>query len=648
MASPTIRFKRGAFANLPSLLAGEPGFTTDRSDFYVGGSDGNKFFGSARYWDRETGSESAVLKLVNAAGSGSINLKASSGHSGITTYTLPSTPTAGYFLKTNALGELTWESVTSGATFEGATLTNTTFSGISTFGGAIDANAGMDVTGGSTLDNLNVTGVGTIATADINGGNIDGTTIGATSAAAGTFTELSYTNSTSSGISTVGSLYAGSDKVLSVEGLNGLTLSNIDAIDSVTKATLEQTLSLDPNDFDSLNVSGIGTIGGLLDANGGLDVTGHTELDSLNVTGLSTFTGITTFTNDVYVKDTLYVGGITISGVAGTTFLGEDISVRNVSASGVSTFTGLVDANGGLDVTGHSELDNLNVTGVATFTQLVDANIDGNAGTATALQTGRNIAVSGIVTGTAYFDGTADITIATTIQNSVIGLGTHTYGQYAKTVAGGNGLTATTPNADDATEYTLTVGAGTGITVNADDVALKNAGELSNNKVIKWDSANGQVVNSLLTDNGSTVTVAGNATITGNLTVNGTTTQVNTTELAVYDRTITLGIQTGATPADTSWDLGVLMNYGEAGVAKTAGFVWDFGTKRFQFASNADNPAVGVNTTTPDITVSAFAPIEIGGLYVNNACSGGVQEVIGCANGELSLMNIVVDGGLFA
>jgi hypothetical protein len=614
MASPTIRFKRGAFANLPSLLAGEPGFTTDRSDFYVGGSDGNKFFGSARYWDRETGSESAVLKLVNADSSGSINLKTASGHSGITTYTLPSTPTAGYFLKTNALGELTWESVTSGATFDGATLTNTTFSGISTFGGLIDANAGIEA------DNLNVTGVGTIAT-------------------------LSYNNSTSSGISTVGSLYVGSNKVLSVEG-GDLTLSNIADIDATTKATLESVLSLDPNDFDSLNVTGIGTIGGLLDANGGLDVTGHTELDSLNVTGLSTFTGITTFTNDVYVKDTLYVGGITISGVAGTAFLGEDISVRHVSASGVSTFSGLLNANGGLDVTGHSELDNLNVSGVATFAQTVDADISGNAGTATALETGRNIAVSGIVTGTAYFDGTADITIATTIQNDVVGLGTHTYGAYVKEITAGGGLTG--DGTGEGSTPTLAVGAGTGITVNADDVALKNAGELSNNKVLKWDSANGQLVNSLLTDNGSTVTVAGNATITGNLTVNGTTTQVNTTELAVYDRTITLGIQTGATPADTSWDLGVLMNYGEAGVAKTAGFVWDFGTKRFQFASNADNPAVGVNTTTPDITVSAFAPIEIGGLYVNNACSGGVQEVIGCANGELSLMNIVVDGGLFA
>ena len=183
---------------------------------------------------------------------------------------------------------------------------------------------------------------------------------------------------------------------------------------------------------------------------------------------------------------------------------------------------------------------------------------------------------------------------------------------------------------------------------------MKNSGELTNNRLLKWDNTGGQVANSTISDTGSLVTVSnaltvtGNATVNGNLTVNGTTVQVNTTELAVYDRTITLGIQTGTTPVDTSWDLGVLMNYGEAGIAKTAGFVWDFATKRFQFASDANNPAVGVNTTTPDITVSAFAPIEVGGLWVNNACSGGVQEVIGCSDGVLSLMNVVVDGGAFA
>ena len=53
----------------------------------------------------------------------------------------------------------------------------------------IDIAGTLDVTGATTLDStLNVAGTSTHATVDINGGAIDGTTIGASSAAAGTFT----------------------------------------------------------------------------------------------------------------------------------------------------------------------------------------------------------------------------------------------------------------------------------------------------------------------------------------------------------------------------------------------------------------------------------------------------------------------------
>ncbi len=46
MAAPTLKFKRGALADLPSLAVGEPGFTTDRYQLYVGSDDGNKFIGA--------------------------------------------------------------------------------------------------------------------------------------------------------------------------------------------------------------------------------------------------------------------------------------------------------------------------------------------------------------------------------------------------------------------------------------------------------------------------------------------------------------------------------------------------------------------------------------------------------------------------
>ena len=59
MAAPVLQFKRGLFSNLPALRAGEPGFTTDKYDLYVGidsTSANNQFVGSGRFWTVETSS----------------------------------------------------------------------------------------------------------------------------------------------------------------------------------------------------------------------------------------------------------------------------------------------------------------------------------------------------------------------------------------------------------------------------------------------------------------------------------------------------------------------------------------------------------------------------------------------------------------
>ena len=391
MASPTIQLKRGLFVNLPALRAGEPGFTTDQYDLFLGTGAGttasNKFYGSSRYWTRENGTNALEFKLVDKNGSNGVSLRAPATVTTPVTYTLPEGGgTTGYFLKLGSAGVLEWASVTSGASFDNATLTNATFSGISTFSGLIDANAGLDVTGHTELDDLNVSGVGTIATADINGGNIDGTVIGASNAAAGTFTQLVYDNSSTSGISTVGSLYVGADKVLSVEGSN-LTLSNIEAIDATTKATLEASLALDPNNFDNLNVTGISTLAGNV-------YLGDAGSDLITVAGVTTFT-----TSEVYISNKLYVGN------NGESQIDEDIITRNFKATGVSTFVGSVTFEGGTINLGDSPTDNINVAGefVSNLVPNTDDTYDIGIGT----QRWRNGSFSGIVTAAAgaVFDG---------------------------------------------------------------------------------------------------------------------------------------------------------------------------------------------------------------------------------------------------
>lgn len=146
---------------------------------------------------------------------------------------------------------------------------------------------------------------------------------------------------------------------------------------------------------------------------------------------------------------------------------------------------------------------------------------------------------------------------------------------------------------------TLNIGAGIGITVNADDVALKNAGALTNNNIVKWTTASGQFVNSLITDDASTVTIG------GNLTVNGTTTTLNSTIVSISDNMMQYA---NGNTANTV-DIGFYGNYTNSGV-KFATFFYDAS------ASSASEAvfSLGFTTTEPSTTVSS---LTVGRLVAN-------------------------------
>ena len=147
-------------------------------------------------------------------------------------------------------------------------------------------------------------------------------------------------------------------------------------------------------------------------------------------------------------------------------------------------------------------------------------------------------------------------------------------------------------------------------------------------------------------DASGNITASQNLTVSGDLYVNGSTTQVNTASLTVEDRTIQLGMVDGSAPSTaTTWDLGVLFNY-YTDSAKQSAVVWEHGDSRFKFGSVVTDGG-GTGNNNPQITVSTFAPIEISELWVNNTCTGGAQQVIGCVGSELQLQNIVVDAGQF-
>jgi len=129
MASAVLQFKRGPAANvgLVTFRAGEPGFTTDSYDFYVGTGNtitlgintitselitapDNRFFGSSRYWSKETSSTASGINLVEASYSGNnyITLSAPNVLGANVQYTFPASPVNDAFLKSDSSGVLSW------------------------------------------------------------------------------------------------------------------------------------------------------------------------------------------------------------------------------------------------------------------------------------------------------------------------------------------------------------------------------------------------------------------------------------------------------------------------------------------------------------------------------------------------------------
>ena len=142
------------------------------------------------------------------------------------------------------------------------------------------------------------------------------------------------------------------------------------------------------------------------------------------------------------------------------------------------------------------------------------------------------------------------------------------------TLTAGAGLTG---GGDITTSRTFNIGAGTGVTVNADNVAI------------------GQDVGTTANVTFGSVSTSGDITIGGNLQVNGTTTSLNTTTLDVEDKNIT--IADGAADGAAADGAGITVDGALATILYTnATDTWDF-NKPFGTGTN-----VIQNYTTTELT----------------------------------------------
>lgn len=237
-------------------------------------------------------------------------------------------------------------------------LNNSVTGGVNLCAGGGNVTVTNALTVGTTLG---VTGLATLASVDINGGNIDGTVIGASSAAAATVSSLSATT-----CSVAGALKIGSTNT----AIGNDALATFGQDSGSGHAILQ---------FGRTSLGGVSTIQGILTGTGvnelRLNPSGGTvsifTTASIDSVGLSLTSGkdftlnggsITDATGTITCDDTLRIGNVTIpfdikGNVAGNDYLtieatgfGGEI-VRFVGATLATTFAGDVTLASGKDLT---------------------------------------------------------------------------------------------------------------------------------------------------------------------------------------------------------------------------------------------------------------------------------------------------------
>ena len=286
------------------------------------------------------------------------------------------------------------------------TVETANITGVSTFGGAVDVNAGLDVDGQADLDEVVVAGVATFSSAvDINSTlDVDGDT--------------QLDDLTVAGVATFSSAINATDIIKGYEYTAAPSGSTVTL--AVTVASKDATH----------RYNGTGSGNGYV-------------IDGIQAPFLTLTPGRTyRFTNDntgshpfrFYLeadRSTLYSSGvdfqdtyteITISDTtpeilhyqcSSHAYMGNAVQTNSntVVVSTASTFSSAVDINSTLDVDGDTQLDDLTVAGVATFQGAVnfDVNSEVNIGTGVTIL-GDNLHVTGIVSALQFIGDGSGIT----------------------------------------------------------------------------------------------------------------------------------------------------------------------------------------------------------------------------------------------
>ena len=636
MAAPVIKFKRGANSSLPALKAGEPAFVTDEFDFYIGldnNASNNKFFGSHRYWTRETTTAGSAVRVVEGANNGDnyIELKSPATLGGNLTYTLPGTNVTNGILQNDGSGNLSWMA---GGTLVGPiTISDTTDSTSKDTGALI-------VEGGVGIEKSVHVGAALSVT--------DRLFVGGESEFIGIVTFRGGT--VRLGDSTA------DDIVVGGEFASSLVPDDDDTFDLGSASQQWRHLYIDGTaEVDALNNSGVTTTTALkgfsyLQAPHSattqsftVSVAAKTAAHRYNGTGSSNGYKI----DGVEAPILHLTPGKTYRFVHNNTgshplkFYLDAAKVYNYT-TGVSfqnTYTEITISDTTPAVlhyqcTAHGYMGNAIITHSNAVNTPHDATFKGAVSVEGNVDLGN--ATSDTITPTGRFD--ADILPAT---DGAIDLGSSDrefQDLFIDGTAQIDSLVADTADINGGTVDGVTIGgasagAGTFTDLTGGNIRIGVTGDNeidTSSGALTLDSADG------------TVTVDDNLTVNGTLTVLGSQSIINTETLKVEDSLIEVGLVNSggslvAPSSDANIDVGLIFHY-YSGSAKKAAVFWDDSVGRIAFGAD-------VSESTSVLTNTTHATIEAGGVFIKDAA--GLSAVISHDGSLRQLENITVDGGSF-
>ena len=302
-----------------------------------------------------------------------------------------------------------------------------------------------------------------------------------------------------------------------------------------------------------INVDGHIDIPGRLDVASGIDVTGHTEIDTLNVSGISTFNSdLKLFDSDIKLFDSntdtvgkLYVGTVGQDGIYLNALTRGRLYLASNSSNGANA--GTVDiqchASGDIDnIVGSTTRlqingSGINVTGVSTFSGNINANgniVGDNSTNITGINEISAATFNGSLSGTAdkvaVADESSDTTCFPLFTTAATGDLLVKSDSSSLTYNSSTGILAA-----NSFTGTINTAAQTNITsvgtLSSLVASTAKVSDLTSGRVVLAGTSGELEDSSKLTFDGTTLAIVGDATFTGNVSIAGTLTKEDVTNI---------------------------------------------------------------------------------------------------------------------